>query len=414
MARVLLLIPTTTYRTSAFMQAAEDLQLEVVVGSDKRQSLAHLTPGTTLVLDFLNPETAVKSIVEEAANRPFQAIVGVDDDTVVLAAMANQALGLQHNSVASVEVTRNKYLMRQALEKAPILSPALNLFDVLDDINACAQKVSYPCVLKPTFLSGSRGVIRANDPEEFKQAFEEIAQFLSDPAIQEKGGASARQVLVEDYISGVEVALEGVLVQGQLKVLALFDKPDLLEGPFFVETLYVTPSRLPLSEQEDIFQTTQKAAQALGLREGPIHAELRYNAEGAWVVEIAARSIGGLCSRMLVFGGGLSLEELILHHAMGRNISAAKRKDHAAGVMMIPVEKHGILETVEGTEVAMEVPGIEDVVISIPLGQGVQPLPRGDQYLGFIFASGSSPDGVEAALRNAHHLLDIQITALEK
>jgi len=263
--------------------------------------------------------------------------------------------------------------------------------------------------LKPTFLSGSRGVIRANDPVEFVEAFQQIEVLLSDPKVAQKGGESAQQILVEDYIPGAEVALEGLLSGGELKLLALFDKPDPLEGPLFVETIYVTTSRLPANRQDEIRYVTQQAANGLGLQEGPIHAELRCNARGVWPIEIAARSIGGLCSNVLNFSSKHSLEELILLHALGRDIQTVEGQTKAAGVMMIPVLEQGILEVVNGKDKANEILGIEEIVISIPKGQPVEPLPYGDQYLGFIFARGESPQFVEGALREAYECLEIKI-----
>ncbi len=409
MLRILLLIPTTTYRTAAFMEAAQRLQLEVMVGSEQSHVFSALTPETMLALDFQNPEKAVAQIVDAAQERPFQAIVGVDDETVILAAMANEALSLSHNSVESVRATRNKFLFREKLQVSNLISPHFELFSVGENPEKLQQRINFPCVLKPTFLSGSRGVIRANDPLEFVEAFQQIELLLSDPQVAQKGGEAAQQILVEDYIPGREVALEGLLIEGKLKLLALFDKPDPLEGPLFVETIYVTPSRLPANIQDEIIYVTQQAAKGLGLHEGPIHAELRCNDRGVWPIEIAARSIGGLCSNVLEFSSKLSLEELILLHALGRDIQTVEGQTKAAGVMMVPVLEQGILEAVTGKDQANEISGIEEIVISIPQGQPVEPLPYGDRYLGFIFAQGESPEFVERALRAAYQCLEIKI-----
>ena len=224
----------------------------------------------------------------------------------------------------------------------------------------------------------------------------------------------ARQVLVEDYVSGVEVALEGVMTGGELKVLALFDKPDPLEGPFFEETIYVTPSRLPEGRQSEIAATTAKAAEALGLREGPIHAELRLNSKGVWVIEIAGRSIGGLCSRSLRFGVGLSLEELLLRHALGMDVSTLTRESVASGVMMMPIPQAGVLKGVRGEREAEAVSGIQEVTITSHLGKVLVPLPEGSSYLGFIFARGETPETVESALREAAARFDFVISPLSE
>ncbi len=407
MNRLLLLIPTTTYRTHAFMAAAALLDAAVVVGTDRRQALESQIPGSTLALDFARPAAAVEEIVAFSKAYPIRSVVGVDDKTVLIAAMACRALGLPHNSVASVRASRYKHVMRQMLAETGLPSPGFRLFSISEDPEVAATEAKYPCVLKPVYLSASRGVIRANESGEFVTAFNRILRLISESAHDAPEGGDC--ILVEDYIPGEEVALEGLLVEGELRTLALFDKPDPLRGPYFAETLYVTPSRLPESTQTQIRETAQRAARALGLGVGPVHAELRLNRRGVYVVEIAARSIGGLCSRVLRFGAGASLEELILRQATGNAPGDLTRENTAAGVMMLPVPKPGILRSVQGLERARCVRGIVEVVMTIPLDQPVQPLPEGDRYLGFIFAREETPVAVEAALREAYRRLGVVI-----
>ncbi len=264
------------------------------------------------------------------------------------------------------------------------------------------------CVLKPLSLAASRGVIRADDAAQFVAAAERIARILEAPDVAPLG-ETARQILIESYIPGVEVALEGLLVDGELNVLALFDKPDPLEGPFFEETIYTTPSRLAEADQQAIVEATRRAVAAVGLRGGPIHAELRVNARGPWVIEVAARSIGGLCARVLRFGAGVSLEELILRHAIGLENDTLERERRPAGVMMLPIPDAGVLRTVAGVDAARAVAGVDGVTITLPVGQVAVPLPEGNKYLGFIFAHGATPDEVEATLREANSCLDVTI-----
>ena len=400
---------TRTYRARAFLRAARRLGVQVVVGSERRQALAKAKPGTTITVDFRHPERAVAQIAEAARERPFDAIVGVDDDTTLVATMASAALGLPHNDVAAVRATRDKHQMRRLLAGAGVPSPWFELVALDDDIEAVARRVSYPCVVKPVFLSASRGVIRADDPPGFVAAVESVSAILAQPDVAAAGGDDAQHVLVEGFIPGIEVALEGMLLGGRLKVLALFDKPDPLDGPYFEETIYVTPSRLPAQDQLRVEEATERAAAALGLREGPVHAELRLNDQGACIVEIAARSIGGLCSDTLEFSGGMSLEELILLHAVGADVSRFERERRPSGVMMLPIPRAGVLRAVRGVEDALSVPGIADITISIPTGDEVVPLPEGHRYLGFIFARGETPQEVEAALREAHRRLEFEI-----
>jgi biotin carboxylase len=411
MQRVLLLMPTTSYRTSDFLDAARRLGVEVVVGSNHRQVLEAFSGGRTLTLSFEPVGKGVSEITAHARRYPFSAIVGTDEEATVLAASASKALGLPHNSPESVTAAHDKYRFRCLLEEAGMRSPWFQLVSLREDLPAAAAQANYPCVLKPLCLSASRGVIRADDEAAFLAACDRIAAILQATA----GLAEASQreaILAEAFIPGQEVALEGLVDGGRLQVLALFDKPDPLYGPFFEETLYVTPSRLSDSQQQAIVGETAEAASALGLKEGPIHAELRLNNRGAWMIELAARSIGGLCSRALSFSHGVRLEELILRHALALPISGLEREARAAGVMMIPIPGAGRLRAVTGLDAARALPGIDEVIISVPIGDELVPLPEGDRYLGFIFARAREPGEVEAALRGAHQRLSFDIAPM--
>ena len=409
MPRILLLLPTRTYRTEDFLAAALGLGVEVVVASERANALAAERPDELLALDFLDPAAAAREAAAFARAHPLDAVVPVDDDTTVVAAAISAALGQPHNSVASAAAARDKHLMRALLARAGVPVPHYTLCSLDEDPGAVAARVGYPCVVKPLFLSASRGVIRADEPDGFVAAVRRLAAILEIPDVAERGGEAARQYLVEAFVPGEEVALEGLLLKGELQVLALFDKPDPLEGPFFEETIYVTPSRLGADVQAEIAATTARAARALGLVEGPIHAELRVNRDGPWVIEIAARSIGGLCSRTLRFGTGLSLEELILRHALGMEIPSLERERRAAGVMMLPIPRRGTLREVRGQDAAKAVPGVEEVAVTAHLGQELIPLPEGAAYLGFLFARAETPEAVEAALHEAHRRLDFVI-----
>lgn len=405
MPRVLLLLPTTTYRSGAFLEAAKGLGVEVVVASERPNVFQEAQPGRYLSLDFFNPDKAARQAIDFAATRPIDAIVGIDDATTVLAAALSAGLSLPHNSVASTAASRDKHQMRDLLSRDGVPVPSYVLRSLDDDPVLEARRMVYPCVVKPLMLSASRGVIRADDEGQFVGAVRRLEAILRTPDAAALGDI-ARQVLIEAFVPGREVALEGLLVRGELHVLALFDKPDPLDGPFFEETIYVTPSRLSAPVQAEIASCTARAARALGLRDGPVHAELRVGSRGPSVIEVAARSIGGLCSRTLRFGTGLSLEELILRHALGIGIPSLERERQAAGVMMIPIPRAGVLKEVRGQAEARSVPGIEEIAITAHAGEDLVPLPEGARYLGFIFARAESPERVEAALREAHRRLE--------
>ncbi len=370
-----------------------------------------MAPGRTLTLMLSDAEAAARAIAAFAATRPLAAVVPTDDQTALVAAHAAARLGLPHNPPDAALAARRKHLLRDRLNAAGVRTPGHRLISLdppPDDaaLAARAREQAYPCVLKPTSLSASRGVIRADTPEAFITAFRRIEALLRRPDVLERAGEDGRRsILVEEFVPGDEVAVEGLLIRGRLKVLALFDKPDRLDGPFFEETIYVTPSRHPAPVQEAILKTTADGARALGLVEGPVHAELRVGPAGAWIIEVAARSIGGLCGRVLRFGAGIGLEELILTHALGRDVDALERELGSAGVMMIPVPRAGILRAVNGLAAARAVPGIVDITLSATLGQPLVPWPEGAAYPGFIYARGDSPAAVESALREAHQRL---------
>ncbi len=406
---MLLLLATTTYRASDFLAAARHLGVEAAVASEEASTLENVHPERLLTLDFRDPKGCARRVSEFARRRPIDAVVGVDEDTSVVAAAVARELGLPHNPVSATQAARHKGTLRALLAKAGVPSPGFELFTVDQDPERAALQVRFPCVLKPTFLAASRGVIRANDGAEFVAAWRRIERILRDPDVARRGGEAASEILVEEFVSGAEVALEGLLRNGALQVLALFDKPDALEGPYFEETIYVTPSRLPEQVQTRITQVVARGAGALGLRDGPVHVELRVGETEVWLIEIAARSIGGLCSRTLKFGTGMSLEELILRHALGMELSDLERERRAAGVMMIPIPAAGILEAVHGLAEARVVANIEDITISAHAGQELVPLPEGWRYLGFIFSRADTPERAEAALREAHGRLVFQI-----
>ncbi len=323
--------------------------------------------------------------------------------------MAAEALDLPAHTVEGARATRSKYELRKLLDEEGLPSPAFRLAAAEEGPAPIARTVSFPCVLKPTFLAASQGVIRANNEDEFAAAWRRVGAILSDPDAKARGGPEAGMILVEDYLPGAEAALEGLVAGGALHVLAIFDKPDPMEGPYFEETIYVTPSRLPEKTQVEIVRTAERAARAIGLRDGPVHAEFRINEGGIWVLDVASRSIGGKCSGALEFGGGASLEELILSRALGLEPPNLQREDRASGVMMIPIPGRGILRGVEGKDEALAVPGVTGIDISIHTGGRVVPLPEGNRYLGFIFAKGDTPEAVEPALRDAHARLHFRI-----
>lgn len=404
MPTVGLVLPTTSYRGPDFVDAADLLGVDLVVASDHDLAL----PGGRIVrvvsVDCNDPGAAATAFVSGVEDLKLDAVVGVDDAGVLVAALVADRLGLEHNSPESVAATRDKALMRRLLDGAGVAQPRFRVVDSASAVQAAAEGIGYPVVVKPVSLSGSRGVMRIDEPASLDSALDRLE------AIRAGAGVDEEPILVEEFVAGPEVAVEGLLGTDGLEILAVFDKPDPLDGPFFEETIYVTPSRHPAAALAAVSTVVEQAIRALGLAFGPIHAEVRITADGPRVVEVAARSIGGLCGRSLQFGMlQQSLEVLLLRAALGMNRRGMRPVERAAGAMMIPIPEDGVLRRVAGTEAVAEVEGVTEVTITVQPGRRIRPLPEGDRYLGFIIGRGESPAEVESALREAHGLLRIEI-----
>jgi biotin carboxylase len=396
---LLLFAATTGYQIRVFADAARRLGVDVTLATDRCHILDDPWGDRAIAVKFDQIEESLKAL----RGLRVDGVAAVGDRPAVLAAAVAEMLRVPFHTEAAARACHDKHTSRQLFQAAGMRVPSFFRASLADDPALLATRAPYPCVLKPLGLSASRGVIRANDPDEFVSAFRRIAKI------------GERELQVESYIPGREFAVEGLMTAGKLQPIAIFDKPDPLEGPFFEETIYVTPSREPAALQAALIETTAQAATALGLWHGPVHAELRYNDEGAWILEVHARPIGGLCARALRMADGIPLEEMILVHALGGDVWMAQVDGPASGVMMIPIPRPGgIYQGVEGVERALAVAGIEDVMITATDGQLLVPLPEGSSYLGFIFARGETPEAVELALRRSHAELRFHIaTTLE-
>jgi len=409
--RVLILASKLGYQTRAFTDAAKKLNLEISFGTDRCHKLDDPWSDNAQALHFENPRSAAAALAAHLAESRPDAIIALGDRPTATAAHAARVLSLPGNPPEAVELCRNKLRQREALHRANLPVPDFFGFSQSENLDSVIARVNFPCVLKPLSLSASQGVIRANNEKEFREAVRRIRALLESPEMQVLREPHLDRLLVERYIPGREVAIEGLLTNGKLRVLAIFDKPDPLEGPFFEETIYVTPSRLPQSAQRALTRCAARSVTALGLTTGPIHAELRINKHGPWVIEIAPRPIGGLCARALRFGEErISLEELILRHALRMEGSDQPREKSAAGVMMIPVPRSGVLEDVTGLDLAEKVAGIEAIRITARPHDYIAAWPEGNSYLGFIFSSAKTPEAAEAVLRSAHSKLDFVLT----
>ncbi len=411
-SRVLLVAPPNSYRIAPYLQAARQLGMECLVVSEGEHALvSQLDEG--MHVDFSRPQQALQLIRKRLQASPVQAVVGTDDTTIEIAAQLAAGLGLRHNTAEAARLSRRKDLARERQRQAGLPVPDFRLINRDQPLEKQIDNFAYPCVVKPLSLSGSRGVIRADTPAALAQAVNRIGRILDQEGLPDE--YERRHMLIESFLEGPELAFEGLLFDGELLPLAFFDKPDPLDGPYFEETYYITPSRHAPELLEKVRLRVAQACSAYGLREGPVHAECRLDAGDAWLLELASRSIGGQCARLIRFATGQSLESIILARAAGMP-SEISTMSGAAGVLMIPIRQQGILRRVEGVSDAIKVPGIVDLEISIRQGYELTPLPEGASYLGFIFARADTPAQAEQALREAHaclHVVTAPVLALQ-
>ena len=413
--RVLLFAMKLGYQTRSFQAAADRLGVTLAYVTDRCSRLDDPWNDQALAVHFELPEGAAGAVLEAERGLRVDGILAVGDRPTVAAAYVARGLGLTHNHPASVEACRSKLRMREVLRDGGLPAPWFRAVPLQPLPEPSLLGISYPCVLKPISLSASQGVTRANNREEFLAGAARLKKLLDSPEILATRERNRDQMIVEGYLEGREIAVEALLTDGTLRVLAIFDKPDPLEGPYFEETIYVTPSRLTVQEQRGIEASLAACVRAIGLTHGPVHAEFRLDDQGIWPIEIAARPIGGLCARALRFEPGedetIGLEELLLRHALGLPGSDAKRENAASGVMMIPVPRSGVLEGVEGEESARATEFITSLEITARLHDYIAAWPEGSSYLGFLFARANEPAQVEKALREAHAKLRFRLTA---
>ena len=417
MPRLLLFTAKLGYQTRSFDEAARKVGIDLVFVTDRCHQLEDPWGDRAIPVHFESPDAAAYAVLEavRGQHQNIDGILALGDRPAVAAAYVARGLGILYNHPAAVEACRSKLRMREVFREAGLRVPWFHPISLNPAPEPALLGVTYPCVAKPLSLSASQGVVRANSREEFVAAATRIRRLLESAEIRATCEPNLDQILVEGYIPGREVAIEGLLTDGNLRVLAFFDKPDPLEGPYFEETIYITPSRLAASQQREIERCAVDAVRVLGLSQGPVHAEFRVNDEGVWPLEVAPRPIGGLCARALRFSPDaasqtIGLEELLLRHALGLPCSDWPREQAASGVMMIPVPKSGVLEKIEGEDAARSVPGITALEITARLHDYIAAWPEGSSYLGFLFATGNTADEVEHAIRAAHSNLRFELT----
>ena len=406
-AHILFIAPPQSYRIAPYLKAAKELDCDLTIASMGEYSLVSpIAEG--IHIDFADHEAALARLKEHHQQHPFNAVIGGDDLAVELASRLANELGLAHNSPQASLLTRRKDLARAHLQQAGVAVPAHSLIDLTRPLAIQLEQLHYPCVLKPLAMSMSRGVIRVDNTEQAQQACARIESIIQEALVEEE----QQKILAEQYIDGEEIAYEGLLTNGELKTLLFFDKPEPLTGPYFEESYYITPSRQDKDIQQRVYEVVKAACDSYGLVTGPVHAELRVDEDGkVWVLEVAARTIGGECARLVELATEQSLEKLVLSNALSQLHSLPELKG-AAGVLMIPTTQAGVLRRVEGVMAAQNVEGIKEVVLSVREGHQLVPLPEGSSYLGFMYGLAETPEQVEQALREAHAKLNVVIAPL--
>jgi biotin carboxylase len=394
--RLLLISHHNSYRIAAYIKAAKNLGLDVTIASQGKHSLV-TEVANGIHIDFDDIDSAMHEILKANQIHAFAGILGSDDQTVELAAHTAKALNLPHNPPQAAQFSHRKDLARAQLSLAGCPVPIHCLLDLNRPIQKQMAGLPWPCVLKPLNMAASRGVIRVDNEDDFLLACERLRPIVATS----QGEFEQSHVLIEEYIDGIEIAYEGFLYRGELNTITIFDKPDPLVGPYFEETIYVTPSTLSADLQQNIKSVLQNACNAYGLTTGAVHAECRIDLDNnIWILEIASRTIGGDCARILD-NENFGIEELAIMLAIEQPVEA-NMPDKARGVMMIPIREHGLLKRIEGLLDANKVEGIDKIDIIISEGHELVPLPEGNQYLGYIFATGDTPGMVTAAIREAY------------
>jgi biotin carboxylase len=398
MPTAVVVLPSTTYRAADFVRAAEGLGIDLIVASE------HPPPfdmgDRYLEIDCAKVEDAAEAIIRLGDKASIDGVVAADDTGVLVAALSATKLGLRSNPPEAAAATRDKARQRALMAAAEIPQPRFRVLEPGDDGGPAGNQVGYPLVVKPLDRAAAQGVIRVDQPEDLLPVLNRVREIVGHSAT----------VLIEEFMPGAEVALEGIVRDGELTTLALFDKPDAVQGPFFPETLLITPSRLPESAQTECQRVAAAALRSIGISHGPVHVEMKVEGVSVRVVEVAARSIGGLCSKSLTFGlMGTTLETLILRNAVGMDKPELRRENVASGVLMIPIPGAGTLVEIRGLDSVRKIEHISAVDITTNQGSMIQPPPEGDRYLGFVFARAPSPPQVEQALRAAMDTLEILV-----
>lgn len=360
------------------------------------------------------PEQAIEQALRLHEQTSIGAVLGYEEDATLTVAHIAAALGLPAHPVAAAEAALDKPMMKQRFAAAGI--PAADFIVAADEDEAVAwaEAGGYPVVVKPCRGSASQGVIRANDEHTLRQAYRRLRRIIRDHEL-DNGGRPPSAHLVERYLPGSELSCELLLQYGAPEVITEFGKPLPLTGPYFEESIYLTPPALGAALRREVHELSMAAAKALGFYHGPAHCEIRLTPDGPKVLEIAGRLLGGACAGSFRDRLGEDLDALLLRSALGERITLPAPADDAptVGALMIPVPGEGRVVAVRGDDGARRVPGVRDVSLQTEPGEIVVPFPEQACYaVGFVSASGPDEAAVVGSLGQAAAQISLELTPL--
>ncbi len=387
MKKLLLVIPENSYKSNDFVVAAEKLGIDFLIITDSEQVSSKFSD--TVIINKFDAELNKNNLKKL---KDVTHVLPVDHSALKFSGYLVDLLEVKGNKLESINLSMNKYESRKIFNSLLDIKVNNEIIKNIDDVNTFINK-NGTSVLKPIYGTASKSVLKINNVEKNKEQIEKLMQDCFD-----------QDLVIEEYIDGKEYALEGTIINSELKKIVIFDKPVEYKHPYFEESIYITPSELSSEAEKRVVSIVDKACKKIGLEDGPVHVEFKINENQIFIIEINPRMIGGLCSRCLSFGlFKVSLEEIILHAFMNNELKNIELLNNYVGVLMIPTPKSGKFISINKEELE-NIPNISNVEITVPEGSDLLEPPYGDKYLGFAFSQGIDKKTVNESLLTAMNL----------
>ena len=387
MKKLLLVIPENSYKSNDFVVAAEKLGIDFLIITDSEQVSSKFSD--TVIINKFDAELNKNNLKKL---KDVTHVLPVDHSALKFSGYLVDLLEVKGNKLESINLSMNKYESRKIFNSLLDIKVNNEIIKNIDDVNTFINK-NGTSVLKPIYGTASKSVLKINNVEKNKEQIEKLMQDCFD-----------QDLVIEEYIDGKEYALEGTIINSELKKIVIFDKPVEYKHPYFEESIYITPSELSSEAEKRVVSIVDKACKKIGLEDGPVHVEFKINENQIFIIEINPRMIGGLCSRCLSFGlFKVSLEEIILHAFMNNELKNIELLNNYVGVLMIPTPKSGKFISINKEELE-KIPNISNVEITVPEGSDLLEPPYGDKYLGFAFSQGIDKKTVNESLLTAMNL----------